>query len=84
MATVLPTSETTPKKELNLSANRETDVDDPAIYYNQNNPAKSIVIGTEKNAGLSVYDLDGNEIQSIDPGNVRYNNVDIVKDLSEK
>ena len=37
MATVLPISETTPKIERNLSANRETDVDDPAIYYNQNN-----------------------------------------------
>ena len=78
MATVLSISETTPKIERNLSGNRETDVDDPAIYYDQNNPSQSIVIGTEKDAGLSVYDLNGQEIQTIDPGNVRYNNVDIV------
>ena len=78
MATVLSISETTPKIERNLSGNRETDVDDPAIYYDQNNPSQSIVIGTEKDAGLGVYDLDGKEIQTIDPGNVRYNNVDIV------
>lgn len=82
MATVLPISETTPQLDLDLGANREADVDDPAIYYNQNNPAKSIVIGTKKNSGLSVYNLDGEEVQSIDPGNVRYNNVDIINNFN--
>jgi|GEM_PF-641140 len=82
MATVLPISETTPQLDINLGANREADLDDPAIYYNQNNPAKSIVIGTKKNLGLSVYNLDGKEIQSINPGNVRYNNVDIINNFN--
>ncbi len=82
MATVLPISETTPQLDQNLGTNREADVDDPAIYYNQNNPSKSIVVGTKKNAGLSVYNLDGEEIQSINPGNVRYNNVDIINNFN--
>ena len=35
------------------------------------------MITTFKNGGLRVYDLAGEEIQSITPENIRYNNVDI-------
>jgi myo-inositol-hexaphosphate 3-phosphohydrolase len=37
-----------------------------------------LVLGTLKNAGLGVYDLDGKLLQSILPGEVRYNNVDLL------
>ena len=45
------------------------DADDPAIYVNPDNPEESFVIATFKDGGLRVYDLAGEEIQSITPGN---------------
>ncbi|MGD1701440.1 phytase [Dapis sp. BLCC M229] len=60
------------------------DADDPAIYVNPNNPDQSLVISTLKDAGLAVYDLNGQLLQTISPatpGDVRYNNVDIVYDF---
>jgi len=35
--------------------------DDPAIWRNPDNPAGSLIIGTDKKAGLYVYDLKGRE-----------------------
>ncbi|NEQ36384.1 MAG: phytase [Okeania sp. SIO3I5] len=60
------------------------DADDPAIYVDPNNPDQSLVISTLKDAGLAVYDLNGQLLQTISPttpGDVRYNNVDIVYDF---
>ncbi|WP_161564529.1 phytase [Okeania hirsuta] len=57
------------------------DSDDPAIYVHPNNPNQSLVISTLKDAGLEVYDLNGEVLQEISPdtpGDIRYNNVDIV------
>ena len=55
-----------------------SDADDPAIYVNPQDLAKSFVIATFKKGGLGVFDLAGKEIQSITPKDIRYNNVDIV------
>ncbi|MBC8401053.1 MAG: phytase [Candidatus Marinimicrobia bacterium] len=51
--------------------------DDPCIWIHPTDPALSTIIGTHKKegAGLLVYDLAGNEIQSVQAG--RMNNVDI-------
>jgi 3-phytase len=49
--------------------------DDPAIWVNPRDPARSVVIGTDKNLGLNVYDLDGRLIQTVPDG--RMNNVDV-------
>lgn len=49
--------------------------DDPAIWVNPSNPADSIVIGTDKQGGLAVYDLTGKQLQYLADGNM--NNVDI-------
>ncbi|HET8691455.1 MAG TPA: phytase [Steroidobacteraceae bacterium] len=49
--------------------------DDPAIWVNPRNPARSVVIATDKNLGINVYDLDGKLIQSLHDG--RMNNVDV-------
>ena len=49
--------------------------DDPAIWRNRRNPAKSLVIGTDKQAGIHVYDLSGKRL-SFTPA-ARLNNVDL-------
>lgn len=49
--------------------------DDPAIWVNKNNPQQSRVIGTNKQQGLFVYDLQGKEIQHFNTG--KLNNVDV-------
>ena len=56
------------------------DTDDPAIWINPNNPAESLVIGTDKDEGgaLYVYDLKGKIIENkVVRGLKRPNNVDI-------
>lgn len=49
--------------------------DDPAIWVHPTKPSASLVIGTQKQYGLVVYDLTGRLIQSIPAG--RLNNVDL-------
>ncbi|WP_207434176.1 phytase [Sabulibacter ruber] len=56
------------------------DSDDPAIWVNPKNPAKSLIIGTDKDAqgGLYVFDLDGKIIPEKTVKNLqRPNNVDV-------
>ncbi|WP_374297749.1 phytase [Sphingomonas sp.] len=67
----------------NVAATAETDpvdtaadaADDPAIWRNAADPAKSLVIGTDKKAGIHVYDLKGKRL-SFTPA-ARLNNVDL-------
>ncbi len=49
--------------------------DDPAIWRNRRDPAKSLVIGTDKQAGIHVHDLSGRRL-SFTPA-ARLNNVDL-------
>jgi len=49
--------------------------DDPAIWVHPADPALSVVIGTDKNLGLYVYDLEGRLLQTVADG--RMNNVDL-------
>lgn len=53
----------------------EDAADDPAIWVHPEDPAKSTVIGTNKKAGLSVYNLQGEELFFYPVGKV--NNVDL-------
>ncbi|WP_166964575.1 phytase [Yeosuana marina] len=57
------------------------DTDDPAIWVNPTDPAKSIVFGTDKdevNGGVYAFDLDGKIIKDKCITNISYpNNVDI-------
>lgn len=55
------------------------DSDDPAIWVDAAEPARSFVIATRKEGGLTVFDLKGQTIQDLNPGGVRYNNVDLVR-----
>ena len=62
--------ETTPVGTANADA-----ADDPAIWRNAADPAQSLIVGTDKKAGLYVYGLDGKTRSFLDAG--RVNNVDL-------
>lgn len=49
--------------------------DDPAVWVNQDDPSKSIILGTNKKGGIHVYDLQGKELQYIQSGCM--NNIDL-------
>jgi len=66
-----------PKAETQPVARFGDAADDPAIWLNTQNPAQSLVYGTDKKSGLNVYKLNGELIQSVDVG--RINNIDIRK-----
>ncbi|OUX97507.1 phytase [Ponticaulis sp.] len=53
--------------------------DDPAVWVNTANPEASLVLGTDKQAGLYVYDLAGDVVQFLPTGAV--NNVDLRQDV---
>jgi 3-phytase len=69
IAIVHPTVETIPVETDGDSA------DDPAIWVNPADPSRSIIIGTQKQSGLYVYDLQGRVLQFLADG--RMNNVDV-------
>jgi len=60
--------------------NVDIDPDDPALWINHADPAQSRVIGTDKDVGLVVFDLDGKIVQRLPDG--RLNNVDIREDVT--
>lgn len=64
-------AETVPVGTVNEDA-----ADDPAIWRNPVNPAASLIVATDKRAGLYVYGLDGTRRSFVDSG--RVNNVDLV------
>ena len=69
IASVKPSVQTQPVARFGDAA------DDPAIWVNHKNPHQSLVLGTNKQQGLFVYDLQGRELQRFDTG--RLNNVDV-------
>jgi 3-phytase len=66
---VSPTVETEPVSSEDDAA------DDPCIWVHPDDPALSLIIGTNKDGSLDVYDMQGKRLQSI-PG-MEPNNVDI-------
>ncbi len=67
-----------------ISEQVQFDTDDPAIWINPTDPAKSLVIGTDKKdgGGLYVFDLTGKIIDSLTvKGLQRPNNVDVAYGL---
>ena len=48
--------------------------DDPAIWAHPTDPAASLIIATDKKAGLYLYDMQGREVQFLPDG--KMNNVD--------
>ncbi|MDB5686927.1 MAG: phytase [Rhizorhabdus sp.] len=70
--TVIATGETDAVATANADA-----ADDPAIWRNPADPARSLIVGTDKKAGLNVYDLTGRQRDFVDAG--RVNNVDLIE-----
>ncbi|MFQ5606084.1 MAG: phytase, partial [bacterium] len=52
------------------------DTDDPAFWIHPTDPSKSVIIGTDKSAGIFVWDMNGVELQRI-PQGTSVNNVDV-------
>lgn len=67
---IAATGETTPVGSANADA-----ADDPAIWRNAADPAASLILGTDKKAGLYVYGLDGKVRDFVAAGAL--NNVDL-------
>jgi len=84
-ATAAATAE--PKKVAAVTATVETTfagsygdaADDPAIWANPQDPAKSLVVATDKKAGLYLYDMQGKVVQFLPVG--KMNNVDLREDF---
>jgi 3-phytase len=68
-ASVAASGETTPVGTTNDAA------DDPAIWRNPRRPADSLIVATDKRAGLHLYDLDGRHLDFTPAA--RLNNVDL-------
>jgi 3-phytase len=71
-----------PQAETVFPVAKEDTLDDPAIWLHPTNPAKSLVIATDKHktkGGLHIYDLGGRHLSFIAAG--RHNNVDLVYDF---
>lgn len=84
VATVVAEVETPPVLETESNG----DADDPAVWVDRARPARSLVLGTLKEAGLAVYRLDGSLVQSVPPvagpadaPPSRFNNVDVLRDI---
>lgn len=70
-ASVVASGETEPVGTANEDA-----ADDPAIWHNAADPSQSLIVATDKKAGLYVYGLDGKVRSFLEAGQV--NNVDLV------
>lgn len=62
--------------ETDAVADDDDAADDPAIWVNPNNPAQSLIVGTNKQAQLEVYNLQGQRLLALDAGEP--NNVDML------
>jgi 3-phytase len=73
---VVPTLSLTADAEtVPVGTTNQDAADDPAIWRNAENPAASLIIGTDKKAGLYVYGMDGSKKSFLPEGQL--NNVDL-------
>ena len=69
LPSVAPAAETAPVRSSDDAA------DDPAVWVHPGDPARSLVVGTDRRAGLGVWDLAGREVQFLT--GVPTDNVDV-------
>ncbi|KCZ57726.1 phytase [Hyphomonas chukchiensis] len=74
-----PTASVMPLAETGLVGATGDSADDPAIWVSRADPAKSLILGTNKQEGLVVFALDGSEVQRLPLGPI--NNVDVRQDI---
>ncbi|MFN3515189.1 MAG: phytase [Phenylobacterium sp.] len=75
VATPEPTAQVPAARETEAVASRGDAADDPAIWRNPADPGASLIVATDKKAGLFVYGLNGAVRSSLPAG--RVNNVDL-------
>jgi 3-phytase len=71
----LPTASVTAKVETAPVGSLDDAADDPAIWRNAANPAESLIVATDKQAAIHVYDLKGDRLHSAP--SPRLNNADL-------
>lgn len=71
----LPTASVTASVETDPVGTTDDAADDPAIWRNAADPAASLVVATDKQAAIHVYDLKGKRLHSAP--SPRLNNVDL-------
>ncbi len=74
--TVAPTVQTPDRKPSGT-----IDADDAAVW-STGNPSTAVILGTIKEGGLDVYRPDGTVVQTIAANGGRFNNVDLVYDVT--
>lgn len=68
-----------PTLESARTTQSNADADDIAFWIHPTDPQnKSLVIATQKIAGYSIYDVEGNTLIDVKPEDIRYNNVDVM------
>lgn len=69
----------TPTVETAFAGSYGDAADDPAIWADPTDPSKSLVVATDKKAGLYLYDMQGKVVQFLPVG--KMNNVDLREDF---
>lgn len=69
-----------PTLQTEAASQRGDVMDDPAVWHHPSQPELSLILGTDKRAGLDVYDMQGKRVQQLAVG--RLNNVDVRYNLS--
>jgi 3-phytase len=73
LITITPAHESAPSRML------EADADDVAFWRHPSDESRNLVFGTQKLGGFSVYDTEARTLLDALPGDVRYNNVDVIQ-----
>jgi len=61
---------------VSTTTTEERSADDPAIWIDRNDSSRSVIIGTDKDYGFEVWNMDGEVIQKL-PMGTNVNNVDL-------
>lgn len=69
----------TPDMETAPVADSGDAADDPAIWIHPSDPSRSLIIGSNKQSGIAVYDLNGTEVAFYPVGKI--NNVDVRQNI---
>ncbi|GAB60280.1 phytase [Rheinheimera nanhaiensis] len=64
-----------PTLQTEAASQRGDVIDDPAVWHHPSAPARSLILATDKRAGLDVYNMQGQRVQQLSVG--RLNNVDV-------
>lgn len=64
-----------PTLQTDAASQRGDVMDDPAVWHHLAEPSQSLILATDKRAGLDVYNMRGQKVQQLAVG--RLNNVDV-------